>query len=263
MEGLNKLSVSGLPDGVHIREYIPEDGQSLQNLWSRIFADPPSLVNSFLQLLPEMGTACVAERNNDLLGAAYLLDGYTLVAPDRAPMRVGYLYAVAVTEAARGHGLGEAVSRGAAELGQKRGMDILCTLPAESSLYHWYEKILSLRHVCSRAVWQCDELPAAERISAASYLKKREALLATLPHVVPNLALMEYQRLLSEAYGGGLYATDSSVYLACRGDDRWLITEYLSSPPNCFPGHLSVSTQSYVCADRPLPDGLIWNITLD
>ena len=78
------------------REVRPDDRKALVSLWVRVFGDPPELVEAFLDLLPEMGTGVIEEENGALLGAAYLVDGFTLVAPDAAPEKCGYLYAVAV-----------------------------------------------------------------------------------------------------------------------------------------------------------------------
>ena len=102
--------------GAVLRGSAPQDTEQLRELWCRIFGDPPELVDSFLSHLPGMGCGCVAERDGRILGAAYLIHGFTLLQPNKAPLRCGYLYAVAVHPDARGLGLGAAVSRGSAEL---------------------------------------------------------------------------------------------------------------------------------------------------
>ena len=120
------------------RELRQEDREALVSLWTRIFEDPPELVEAFLDLLPEMGSGTVAEENGRILGAAYLVDGFTLVTPNDAPKKCGYLYAVAVEEQARGQGLGARLSQTAAEMGWARGVEFVCTLPADSSLRRAY-----------------------------------------------------------------------------------------------------------------------------
>ena len=117
------------------REVRPDDRKALVSLWVRVFGDPPELVEAFLDLLPEMGTGVIEEENGALLGAAYLVDGFTLVAPDAAPEKCGYLYAVAVEEHARRKGIGARLSQAAAKIGRTRGAELICTLPAEHSLY--------------------------------------------------------------------------------------------------------------------------------
>ena len=127
-----------------IRSYNHADIPQLVSLWSRTFQDPPELIQSFYDLLPYMGSCCVAEEAGRVLGMAHLLHGFTLLQPDRDPATCGYLYAVAVEEEARGRGLGADLSRFAAVLGNGQGAQLLCTLPAEESLYRWYADILSL-----------------------------------------------------------------------------------------------------------------------
>lgn len=259
-----------------IREYRPEDIPDLWSLWCRVFGDPPLLVNTFLDLLPEMGSCCVAEEAGELLGAAYLLDGFTLLCPDGSGFPCGYLYAVAVEERARGNGIGAAVSRGAAELGRKRGAERVCTLPAEEGLYAWYGKILSLENRTDRAVYLRSSLPDLPELSAADYLRKREQLLKGIPHVVPNAAVMEYQKLLCRSYGGNLYALEEGILCAYRDDGVWVIPELLlpsaaglTSRAESFraccaalPG-LQAELRPYLCSDLPLPEGTVWNLSLD
>lgn len=245
-----------------LREYDAQDQDQLLSLWCGVFGDPPKLVRSFFRLLPEMGTCCVAVQDTQLLGAAYLIDGFTLLTPGQPSRRCGYLYAVAVAEPFRGAGIGAAVSRGAAELGRKRGADLICTLPAEDSLYCWYEEILSLTCVSTRRRLTLVQFPsAAEPLQASEYLKRRERILADTPHVIPNPAAMEFQQGLCETYGGGLYADGSYVFCAYRDGDCWMIPEVL--PVSAGLQTDVTDAVPYLCSDVPLPDGLVWNLTFD
>lgn len=247
-----------------IRESAPGDAAQLVTLWHEVFGDPRALVESYLSLLPSMGTGCVAERSGQILGAAYLIHGFTLCCLGSAPQRCGYLYAVAVSEGARGCGLGTAVSRGAAELGRQHGIDLLCTLPAEESLYRWYADILSLRCRSTRTRYTCKELPAVASLSSEEYLRIRETLLLDLPHAAPNSAVMAYQEQLCKAYGGGLYRFDEGILCAYREDDHYLVLELLLfDPAQPAPEIFVPKTSSYLCSDHSFPDGLIWNLTLD
>ena len=62
-----------------IREYRGGDIPEMSALWQAVFGDSEGLVNSFLQLLPDMGTAAVAEVNGKIAGAAYAVTGMELV----------------------------------------------------------------------------------------------------------------------------------------------------------------------------------------
>lgn len=252
-----------MPQNALLRESVPQDAPQLERLWCDAFGDPPELVRSFLSLLPGMGRACVAERDGQILGAAYLVDGLTLLRPGCSPLHCGYLYAVAVDPAARGHGLGAAVSRGAAELGRQRGSELICTLPAEDSLYSWYGRIMGLTYQSTRRIFFSDSLPESLPLSPSDYLARREAILQALPHVRPNVSVMEFEAKLCSQYGGGLYAAGDALFFAYPEQGRWVIPELLPlSSADCFPG-IQLQSRPYLCADRPLPDGMIWNLTFD
>ena len=231
--------------GAVLRESAPQDTEQLRELWCRVFGDPPELVDAFLSHLPGMGCGCVAERDGRILGAAYLIHGFTLLQPGQAPLRCGYLYAVAVHPDARGHGLGAAVSRGAVRLGREYGAELICTLPAEESLYRWYGEILSLTHRNTRRVFS------------------REALLRDTPHVRPNASVMDFAASLCRACGGGLYTLDDMLFCAYRIQGCWVMPELLPLSAAERIAGLRSAVHPYLCADRPLPDGLIWNLTLD
>ena len=85
---------------ININEYRQEDIPSLKRLWMETFGDAPELVDRFFELLPSMGTGLVAEADGELLGAAYLLDA-ELWSPEKPPVKLGYIYAVAVEALSR------------------------------------------------------------------------------------------------------------------------------------------------------------------
>lgn len=245
------------------RESRPHDAAQLTDLWCTVFGDPPELVSAFLSLLPEMGSGYVAKCSGRILGAAYLVHGFSLLQPGKPTLRCGYLYAVAVERAVRGFGLGAALSRGAADLGRLRGADFICTLPAEDSLYRWYADVLTLTYQSTRRVFFTNSLPQAHPISSFEYLMRREELLNSLPHVLPNRAAMEFEATLCRICGGGLYAWENMIFCAYRENGGWVIPELLpSSAADHFPS-LSVETRPYLCSDRPIPEGVVWNLTFD
>ena len=249
---------------VIFRETTPKDTEQLIGLWCTVFRDPPELVETFLSLLPEMGIGCVADSQRQILGAAYLIDGFTLLQPGKLPVRCGYLYAVAADPAVRGRGLGSALSCKAAELGRLHGAELICTLPAEHSLYSWYGRVLSLTNQTSRRRFFTSLLPeGVQTLSPSAYLLRREALLEGTPHILPNNAAMEFEAALCRACGGGLYAFGDAVFCAYREGTQWVIPEYLpQSAAETVPG-LRAESSLYLCSDLPLPDRLVWNLTFD
>ena len=246
------------------REYRRDDLPALKSLWIRVFGDPPALVDDFFRLLPGMGSCYIAEEDNSLLAMASVITGFRLSNPGRAPKRCAYLYAVAAEENARGRGLGSAVSKGAAELGRQAGAELLCTLPAEMSLYDWYRDILSLRHVTARTRYFSDILPDRELLTASEYGARREKMLSTKPHAGLDPAAMEFQSRLCAHCGGGLFATGESIFCALEDEGVWVIPEWLgpTSVLRSLPGFRE-ETVPYLCSDSALPEGIVWNLSFD
>ena len=247
-----------------LRPVSSQDTEQLVSLWNRVFGDPPALIERFLSLLPEMGCGSVAERDSRILGSAYLIHGFELLVPGEASIRCGYLYAVAVDEDSRGKGLGRELSRAAVSYGKENGVELICTLPAEESLYRWYEEILSLRYHSFRTTFTCLELPQALSLSAEEYLDEREALLRGLPHVVPNVAAVTFQQALCEAYGGGLFRFENGIFCAYQEEDHFVVPELLLlDRTQPVPTAFSPAAGPYLCSDIPFPDGFVWNLTFD
>lgn len=267
-----------------IREIESADLPALTALWTRAFGDSEALIAAFFRLLPDMGVGVTALADGEPVGAAYLITGLELAdAGDRAPV-CGYLYAVAVAEERRHLGLGRALSRAAAELAEKRGAELLCTLPAEPSLYGWYEEILGLRCALRRKNRRVAGVPGEPcmKLSATEYLFWRENLLRGRPHVRLGVTALEFQRLLCEAYGGGFYACGGGVAAAYREDGRLLIRELLTpegkreAAAAALGGALGAEEvllfepagpgegEPYIAA-RPsaLPPDCIWNLSFD
>ena len=260
-----------------IRPVAPGDAPALARLWNRVFADPEELALRFLELLPQLGGGVCAEENGALLGAAYAVTDLFL-----EDSRAASLYAVGVLPQARRRGLGMALSRAAVALGREQGAELVCTLPAEAGLYPWYERGLGLRCVLRRREERIPSRPGPETrpLSAEEYGRRREALLAGLPHMRPGPAALRYEKENCRCFGGDLFAAGEGIAAAYRSGEISLIRELL-----CPAGEdrqslaaaagaalgtaetLLLSSadegEPYLAADRPLPPGCVWNLTMD
>lgn len=265
-----------------IRAYRGGDIPEMSELWQTVFGDSEGFVDSFLRLLPGMGTAAVAEVNGKIAGAAYAVTGMELVSADGKAQPCGYIYAVAVAPEFRGSGTGRALTERSAELARECGAEVICTLPAEESLYAWYKTILGTECALHR---QRFEVKAAaviptQNLSAAEYGRRREALLRDHCRLRPAHTTLEFQRRFCEELGGGLYACGGicAAYL----EDGAAVIKELIAPKGTDAAAIAASIGAALGTERavyylPAPDGepylaaipgsippdCVWNITFD
>ena len=266
-----------------IREYRGGDIPEMSALWQAVFGDSEGLVNSFLQLLPDMGTAAVAEVNGKIAGAAYAVTGMELVSASGKVQTCGYIYAVAVAPEFRGSGIGRALTERSAELARDRGAEIICTLPAEESLYAWYKTIIGTECALHRQRFEVESAAAApvQSLTAAEYGQRREALLKDRCHLRPSHTTLEFQHRFCEELGGGLYACGGGICAAYIEDGAAVIKE-LTAPDGTDAASIAASIGAALGTKRavyylPAPDGepylaaepgsvpadCVWNITFD
>ena len=266
-----------------IREYRPEDRAALTALWRQVFGDPEEVIAAFFDALPGMGIGAVAEAEGRPVGAAYVLDALTLVDAQGLERRCGYLYAVAVDPEHRHQGLGAKLSREAAALSQARGTEFICTLPAEPSLYAWYEEILGLGCALHRKQHAVTARPGwpAERLCPEDYLARREVLLAGVPHLRPAPAVMDFAGQFYALFGGGLYACGGGLCAVYVDDGRALIRELIApagvaaadvaaalcAALGCREGQYCLPAaegEPYLSAPAGvLPPDCVWNLSFD
>ena len=266
-----------------IREYRGGDIPEMSALWQAVFGDSEELVDSFLELLPDMGTAAVAEVNGKIAGAAYAVTGMELVSASGKVQTCGYIYAVAVAPEFRGSGIGRALTERSAELARDRGAEIICMLPAEESLYAWYKTIIGTECALHRQRFETEATAAApvQSLSAAEYGQRREALLKDRCHLRPSHTTLEFQRRFCEELGGGLYACGGGICAAYIEDGAAVIKE-LIAPDGTDAASIAASIGTKLGTERavyylPAPDGepylaagpgsvpadCVWNITFD
>ena len=264
------------------RHYRKDDIPAMRALWLDVFAESEAFLDAFFALLPDIGGAAVAEDDSGALcGAAYALTGYELLADSQSP-HVGYVYAVAVDKQARGRGLGSSLTKLAAEICREREAVIVATLPAEESLYAWYEKSIGTEHILRRRKKTAPAKKTVDiiQMTATEYMLWRENMLRGKPHIHLSHPMLETQRALCEAYGGALCASSDGIFAAYRDGDRLIIPEILCAQG--IPDETAASAaaffdcrealfytpseqdgEAYISADTPLPPGTIWNLTLD
>lgn len=268
-----------------LREYLPVDIPVLTALWRGVFGDPDALIASFFDLLPGMGTCLVAEQSGRLAGMASVICAMELVSPPASPKRCAYVYAVAVDGAARHQGIGAALVREASALAMTRGASLLSTLPAEPSLYAWYEELMGVSCALRRTRYEtvCAPGLAVETLSAAEYMRRRESLLVSLPHLRLTGAAPTFAQCFYESFGGGLYACGEALCSAyVDGSTAYVKELVLPAGSAAAPSAVAASLGAALGASRArywlpsqtgeayisavpglLPPSCVWNLSFD
>ena len=262
-----------------IRRCAPGDAPGLAALWHRVFEDPEELALDFLRLLPELGGGVLAEVENKVIGAAYIVTALSL-----GSLRPAYLYAVAVAPEYRGLGLGKALTRSAAALGRELGADFICTLPANAGLYPWYEQLIGTRCALYRKQerFPCRAGGAVVPLSAEEYGERREALLAGLPHLSLHPAALRFEQCNCRRFGGDLLAVGDGIAAVYRDEDGLAVIRELLCPAPSRRRELAAAAGAALGAERvelytPAPEGraflaaepgfvppdCVWNLCFD
>ena len=266
-----------------LREYRAADVPALSLLWNRVFGDPLTMTAEFFALLPDMGSAVVAEMGGKIVGAASVVNGFELIGKRKKAPVVGYLYAVMVAPEQRGLGIGMALSKEAAELAKRRESVLFCTLPADQGLYSFYHKLLGFECVLHRRRFEvdCAEIEPAMAMTATEYALWRETLLQGKNHLHPSHPVLEFERRFCACFGGGLYACGSGICAAYLDGDTCVIKELITrESADCDAIAASVGQllgakksvyylparegEAYLAAPPgSIPADCVWNLTFD
>ena len=192
--------------GARLRAAGPGDGAALRALWREVFRDEDTVIEAFFDCLYAPEDTLLAEADGELVSAAYLLRGVELCAGEKR-LPAAYFYALATLPEYRGRGLGRAVTRGLLEASAARG-ETLCLMPGEESLRRWYAGFAGLRSfgtarelVCAAAA---SPALCLTEIGPDEYARRREALLAGVPHAALPETIFRFQEKLCRLGGGAL-----------------------------------------------------------
>lgn len=263
-----------------INEYKKEDIPSLKTLWTETFGDSAELVDKFFELLPAMGTGLVAGLRGEIFGAAYVLEAELWVSGCFSK-KIGYIYAVAVDKSARGCGIGAELVRACMRYCWENGIDICCTLPAEPSLYEWYEKNSGLTAAANcvyDTVFPSDCDADIKTLHADEYGFARSDILKGNNYVNFNHSYLLYQEAIFKECGGAYFSCGNGIACGYIYEDTLYIKEALNDPPEFIPAlckrlgaksafvrRAALDGDPYICAYESIdyPCDTVWNLTLD
>ena len=214
----------------------------LQDIWKSGFGEDPDM-SLFFDHYFSPKLCVVACLDTAPVGAGYLIPiGDLVYAARRFPC--SYIYAVAVMAECRGLGLGTAVVQGLIESGRASGYPLIALCPAEDTLFEYYSERTGLsewfytREIKTTAPDHYNTSVYLSEISVAEYSDIRERLLSRTPHIEHNLRAIEYQRLLCQSHGGGLYSVKIGGDIFCATVDiqenRQVLIKELLAPVGMY-----------------------------
>ena len=221
-----------MPD-MRIRRAAPADLPVLTRLWQAAFGDPPELIERFYRRFPPAKAAWLVEAGGCVVTAAHLLEG-RLHTADGNVLPCAYVYAVSTDPAHQGNGYASALMRRFAMDADASGR-VLYTLPAEASLYKWYQAVMGTTQTARGeririARQQTDgALPSVTRISAPEYAVLRAQQLQGQTYAEPSAALLDFQADLCSMSGGALVRVGSGCAVVERDGDTLIIKELLGA----------------------------------
>lgn len=191
---------------IEMRRAREGDRAAVSSLWARVFGDGAQTQEGFYRLCAPFGETLTLWAEGGL-GAMLLPVPAALRCPNGRALRSVYLYALAVEPALRGQGFGGAVMRYAAELSRQAGADCTLLVPAQPSLFGYFEG-LGYEPAFFRRVWTPEAEnpsgPAPVPVSPGEYGALRRGWLAGRTFGDWGDGPLAFQGELSRASGGGL-----------------------------------------------------------
>lgn len=192
---------------IDFRQPRPEEEAPLRALFTEAFSD-----EDFTDLFFRTGYAperCLAALDGELLAALHWFDC------SLEGKKAAYIYGIAAFRRCRGRGVGSALIRAALEELETRGYEMVFLVPAEPSLFGYYERfgfraVSTIRELTLSAA---APLPL-KKLTADEYAAARKKLL-------PAHSLIQEGACLALLSGyAKFYATDRAV-AAVSGDMVW------------------------------------------
>lgn len=228
------------------RHALPGEREQTHRLWQQVFGDEPQAQEVFYDLCAPQGPLVLVEAGQ--VACMLALTPVELTLPGCTASRGTYLYALATRPDCRGKGYAARLIACAAAWTQEQGMDFVCTVPAQPSLFTFFSKnsfTPAFYHL--RVPLPAPQAGPVEPLTPQAYGALREELLGNIPHIVYSPGQIAFEGQLH----GALYRLDLAHGPACAVVEDWgdhaVVKELL-----CLPGDGEEGARriSHLCRGR-------------
>lgn len=199
-------------------------------LWLTVFGDTPQAQEVFYDLCAPQGPLVLVEEGQ--VESMLALTPVSLALPGGEARRGTYLYALATHPRSRGKRCAAQLISYAARWTEEQGLDFVCTVPAEPSLFAFFEKNgFTPAFYHQRTPLPAPQAGQLEAIGPQDYVALREELLGGIPHIVHTPGQVAFEGQLH----GTCYRLELTHGPGCAVVEDWgefhIVKELL-----CLPG---------------------------
>lgn len=258
---------------IEMRKAREEDLADGAALWTNVFGDDRQMQEDFRRLCAG-GQPPLILRSDGALGAILSAAPMLLQCPNGRALAGWYLYALAAEPALRGQGFGAVLMGYAEELARLAGCDCAVLVPAQPSLFGYFEA-LGYEAAFYHRVWvpEAGPVPLAVPVPVAPgvYNVLRRGWLEGRAWVDWQDGPVAFQETLSIGSGGGLFRQDLPHGAGCiaveLSRDGTLVKELLCHPEDvdaavgglagAFPGRSRVFLPAWLERGERRPWGML------
>lgn len=204
----------------------------LLNIWKKVFGSIGAC--AFFRHLFDTELCVVTTTGSSISAMGYLIPAGDIIC-DKEAVPCAMIYAVATLPEYRGMGFGAAVTGRLISLAHERGYPAVVLCPSSDELFEYYSGRTEMRdffYVNERTFYEApvgNNIVLPLEINANEYSALREELLDGIVHIKSDLRILEYQALLCNELGGGLYRIgECCAVVECQPDGSVCIKELLA-----------------------------------